>query len=288
MLRRLRHRVLARATRLSLLQAARLQHVGEPPDLSGTIEVETTFARLLVHADDEVITPTLRATGGWDPGETAVLGERLKPGMTVIDGGAHVGYFTCLAARLVGPRGLVLAFEPSPRNSALLVANIWRNGLSNVVCLPWALGAANGFARLVLSTSNTGDNRLVASADEADGAVAVRVAALDALGLVLPPLDFVKLDLQGSEGPAVAGMRELLAASPDVVLSVEFWPRGIERSGGDAGAILQTYRGLGFSIGTYAPEEKGVEPGLSDAAIIARCRERGGGEGHVNLLLARA
>ena len=114
MLGRLRHQALARLQRGALLAAAAAQHVTPLPDLTGTVEVETTFARLLLDEQDEWITPTLTATSGWEPGQTALLGERLRPGMTMIDGGAHVGYFTCQAARLVGPRGLVLAFEPGP------------------------------------------------------------------------------------------------------------------------------------------------------------------------------
>ena len=73
--------------RTGLLALAAGQHAGAVPDLEGTVEVETTFARLLLDADDEWITPTLVATGGWEPGQTALFGERVTPGMTVIDGG---------------------------------------------------------------------------------------------------------------------------------------------------------------------------------------------------------
>jgi hypothetical protein len=77
--------------RSALLAAAAAQHVTPLPDLAGTVEVETTFARLLLDERDEWITPTLTATSGWEPGQTALLGDRIQPGMTVIDGGAHVG-----------------------------------------------------------------------------------------------------------------------------------------------------------------------------------------------------
>ena len=131
---RLRASALSRVQRAALLAVAAEQHRGVPLDLAGTVEVETTFARLLLDEHDEWITPTLQATQGWEPGQTALLGERITPAMTVVDAGAHVGYFTCQAARLVGPRGLVLAFEPAPRNYELLTANVWRNGFTNVVC----------------------------------------------------------------------------------------------------------------------------------------------------------
>src|ERR1700730_16140389 len=50
----------------------------------------------------------------FEPRESALIRHYLKPGMTFVDVGANVGYYTLLAASLVGRRGRVLAFEPSP------------------------------------------------------------------------------------------------------------------------------------------------------------------------------
>lgn len=285
MLTGLRTRVAARAARAALLAAAASQHRGQVPDLTGTVEVETTFARLLVDAKDEVITPALVATKGWEPGETALLGARIGPAMTVLDVGAHVGYFTCLAARLTGPRGLVIAFEPAPRNFELLLANVWRNGFSNVLCLPWALGAQPAHADLFLSATNTGDNRL--AVDVAHGhRVPVRVAALDHVLALRPPIDLVKIDVQGAEGAAVRGMERLLAASPRVLVTLEFWPAGAARFGDDPRGLLDYYRSLGFTLRVQLPDAKGVLT-MSDDEIVARCAA-GDGEGHVNLVLERS
>ncbi|HEX4679272.1 MAG TPA: FkbM family methyltransferase [Gaiellaceae bacterium] len=108
--------------------------------------------------------------------------------MTFVDAGAHVGYYTVLAGRLLGPRGLVLAFEPNPRNYELLLANVWRNGLANVVCFPWALSDETGFTDLYLSAENSGDHRIYAR-EEGRPSVPVRTAALDALTAIRPPVD---------------------------------------------------------------------------------------------------
>lgn len=270
-----------RVLRLALLGDAAAQHCGPMPDLSGTVEVETTFARLLLDERDDVIRPALEATSGWEPGETALLGGHIKPGMTVIDGGAHVGYYTCLAARLTGPRGLVLAFEPAPRNYELLLANVWRNGFTNVLCFPWAVTDAAGFAELHLGGSNTGDNRLHTSSENRER-VTVRTVALDDLESLRPPVDVVKLDVQGSEEAAIAGMSRLLEASPDVLVTLEFWPGGIREAGGDPRALLARYRGLGFGIQAQHPDEPGVLD-WTDDAILTFCE----GDLHVNLVLTR-
>lgn len=278
MLGGLKLRALARVQRSALLAAAAAQHVSPLPDLAGTVEVETTFARLLLDEQDEWITPTLTATKGWEPGLTALLGARIAPAMTVIDGGAHVGYFTCQAARLVGPRGLVLAFEPAPRNFALLQANIWRNGFTNVACFPWALGSEPDLAELRLSGTNTGDHRL-----HGDGpGVTVRVAALDEVLAIRPPIDVVKLDVQGNEEAAVRGMTRLLAASPSVLVTVELSPADARAAGSDPKALLSWYRSLGFKLRVQFPDEKGLAE-LADDEILVRAEELE----HVNLVLER-
>ncbi|MGZ8783767.1 MAG: FkbM family methyltransferase, partial [Gaiellaceae bacterium] len=268
MLGRLKLQALARMQRSALLAAAAAQHTGPPPDLEGTVEVETTFARLLLDERDEWITPTLTATSGWEPGQTALLGERLQPGMTMLDCGAHVGYFTCQAARLVGPRGLVLAFEPAPRNFQLLQVNVWRNGFTNVVCFPWALGAEPGLATLQLSDTNTGDHRLHGG-DASQPSTTVRVAALDEILAIRPPVDVVKLDVQGSEEAAVRGMERLLAASPGVVLTVELSPADARAAGSEPRALLGWYRSLGFDLRVQLPDEKGLAD-LADDELLER------------------
>jgi FkbM family methyltransferase len=274
---RIRANALRRVQRQALLAAAAAQHAGPPPDLDGTVEVETTFARLLLDERDEWITPTLVATQGWEPGQTAILGERLQPGMTFVDGGAHVGYFTCQAARLVGPRGLVLAFEPAPRNFELLRANVWRNGFGNVVCFPWALGDAGALTPLALSGTNTGDNRLGASGD-----VLVRVARLDDVLAIRPPVDVVKLDVQGWEEAALRGMEALVAGSPGLLVLVELSPGDARAAGSDPRALLDWYRSLGFAVRVQLPDEKGVLE-LSDDDLLAKAEDLE----HVNLVLER-
>jgi FkbM family methyltransferase len=276
---RLRASALSRVQRAALLAVAAEQHRTAPPDLAGTVEVETTFARLLLDERDEWITPTLQATQGWEPGQTALLGERITPAMTVVDAGAHVGYFTCQAARLVGPRGLVLAFEPAPRNYELLTANVWRNGFTNVVCFPWALGEVPGFGALQLSATNTGGHRLSGSSGDT---VSVRIAALDDVLAIRGPVDVVKLDVQGSEYAAVRGMERLLAASPSVLVVAELSPADAREAGTEPRKLLAYYRSLGFQIRVQLPDEKGLLE-LSDEETLARAEELE----HVNLVLER-
>jgi FkbM family methyltransferase len=288
-LTRLRQDFGRRGIRLGLLAQAASEQFRTPPDLADTVKFELPFGTILIDAHDAVIRPALEAYGSWDPGGTAFFGRHVKPAMTVLDVGAHVGYHACHAGRLVGPTGLVLAFEPEPRNFELLLANVWQNGLGNVVCFPWAVTNRNGFGTLYLSPTNTGDHRL--EDDENSGlAITVRTAALDSSLVVRAPVDVVKLDVQGGERVAVEGMAGLLAASPTVRLTVEFWPHGIRRKGGNPAETLAYYRSLGFRILARKeemdnPETPGAAP-LSDEEILAYCEGKQGTL-HVDLELER-
>ena len=225
---RLRASVLSRVQRTALLAVAAEQHRGAPPDLTGTVEVETTFAALLLDERDEWITPTLQVTQGWEPGQ---YGPPRRADRACHDGcrcrrPRRLLHLPGSAAR--GTAWVILAFEPAPRNYELLTANVWRNGFTNVVCFPWALGDTPGFAPLQLSASNTGDHRLHGSSGDA---VTVRVAALDEVLAIRGPVDVVKLDVQGSEHAAVRGMEQLLRASPSVLVVAELSPADARAAG---------------------------------------------------------
>ena len=282
-LNRLRQDLARRGTRLALLAAAAEQHRGPVPDLTGTIEFETSFGTLYLEESDPVITPGLVSVGEWEPGETALLGAHIQPGMTVLDIGAHVGYYTCLAGRLVGPRGLVVAFEPNPRNYELLLANVWRNGLTNVVCYPWAVSDRCAFIRLYLATDNSGDHRVFPT--EGRESVGVRAVSLDQLEVLRPPVDVIKIDVQGAEEAVFRGARRLFDASPGALITAEFSPSDLSAFGSDPRALLALYREAGYTIRVQHPEERGVLD-LDDDEILAHC---GGPQGtrHVNLVLTR-
>src|ERR1035437_3567146 len=83
-------------------------------------------------ADDEFVGKSLKLYGEFSDPEVDVMAKTVKPGDTVIDVGANVGALTVAMAKLVGPNGRVIAFEPQPETAALLERNAAQNGLDNV------------------------------------------------------------------------------------------------------------------------------------------------------------
>jgi FkbM family methyltransferase len=203
---------------------------------------------LEIEPRDRSIGARLRRTGRWDPCEKILYERELRPGMTVIDAGANVGYFSLLFARLVGPTGRVYAFEPDPGNFGLLQRNIERNGYGNIVAVPAALSRESGRQRFSRSPHNFADHCLGDGLGKRER-LEVEVVRVDDFFAHLPKrVDFLKLDIQGAEFAAIDGARELLRANPEIVLLTEFWPDGMRRFGDDPEEYLSALAALGFSL----------------------------------------
>ena len=98
---------------------------------------------LITDLADSMVGEAIRRSGCWEPTETALMQTLVAPGDIAADIGAHVGYFTVLLSKCVGPTGRVVAFEPETGNFEFLKANCILNGCTNVVLrrARWPIGA---------------------------------------------------------------------------------------------------------------------------------------------------
>jgi FkbM family methyltransferase len=212
--------------------------------------------------------------------------------MTVVDIGANIGYFTILAARIVGEKGKVLAIEPDPHNFALLSKSICANGLRNVVALNMALGSAAGTARLFCSNVNFGDHRMYRdTTGDSRPSVDVSVDTLDHVlaGQKFGKVDFIKMDVQGYEHSVLNGMTETLTASPALRLLTEFWPLGIEQAGGSPSAFFRTLEAFDFRAAIPAHDTTLLPVQLEDVLqrITAKFEANSPDGAFVNLLFRK-
>lgn len=142
-----------------------------------------------------------------------------KPGDVIVDGGAFVGFFTVLASKLVGPTGKVLSFEPDPINYEKLLRNIQLNGISNVIPVKAAL--LDKESTSLLNASGGEESALEKYTSRKEHLVEVKVVCLSdeirrqGIGRV----NFIKLDIEGSEGPCLLGSSEILKMN-DVNLAI--------------------------------------------------------------------
>lgn len=237
--------------------------------------------RMVVDAGDRDISRQLIEHGWYrdEQFETEVFAAQLRPGMTVVDVGANIGFYTMLARSVVGESGHVIAVEPFPANAALIRASVRENGFANVTVIEAGAADRNGRASLYLSPNFDSEHSLVDLGHRApvggDFTLEVETVRLDdvlARTLGSCRADLIKIDVEGGETRAVAGMERIFAASPDLILMSEFWPQGFVRAGSTAQAYLAALARLGFQF-THIDIERHVLDASSEAemnALVAR------------------
>jgi FkbM family methyltransferase len=137
--------------------------------------------------------------GNYERRHATVLNSVAKPGMTVFDVGANVGYFTLLFSRAVGPQGHVYAFEPNPDNLARLHSHLALNACTNVTVIAAAASDRDGEAGF----DGDGCEGHLSNT----GVLAVRTIRLDDF----PTPDLIKMDIEGGEALAVPGAQRILS-----------------------------------------------------------------------------
>ncbi|MFT5492563.1 MAG: FkbM family methyltransferase [Limisphaerales bacterium] len=159
----------------------------------------------------------------------------LRPGMCVFDIGGNIGYYTCLAARIVGEKGKVYAVEPDPENCALLRKNIELNGYESFVEIEeLAISDQNGEQKFNLAnvsnrhsfhnlTDDPGDEH---TADQDGRSISVQMRDLPTfLGDRRRP-DYLRMDVEGHEVEVLRNLAEVSASldwRPDVMFEVHDW-----------------------------------------------------------------
>jgi FkbM family methyltransferase len=204
--------------------------------------------------------------GNHEPEVQAVLAAVLQPGMTYFDAGANVGFFAMIAARLVGPAGRVICFEPLPQNARQIEYNAGLNGFDNITVRCEALGDSDRTEAFNTSEEPTWGSLSSVGKEpvQASGHIVVQVRTLDSLASALPAPDLIKMDIEGAEVEALPGALATLAAARPVLV-VE-----LHRTNQ---AVLRVLEQLGYVAAVLGGSES-VQDVAWDANIVAVPRER--------------
>ena len=210
---------------------------------------------------DDVGSSGALAFGAHDPFEVEVFRKDVKPGMTVVDMGANIGYYTVIAAGRVGPVGRVFAYEPEDKNFAILKKNIARNGFSWATPAQLALSDKAGAHTLFLADAHSGLHSFANNRNQR-GKVEVACDTLD--GSLKrqgsPKVDIIKMDIEGAEILAIDGMRETLAANRNIVVFSEFNPKAIQGLSRRPIELLEKLRDQGLSLSVIDEDTHGLVP----------------------------
>ncbi len=252
----------------------------------GIIEVAVFGQTLFVDTRDSGEANEIILNGCYSPYETEVFRSFIKPGMKIADIGAHIGYFTVMAADLVRSSGMVYAFEPDPKNVALLSRSVSANRCMNVIVEHTAVSDKVGVETLFLDRSNLGNMSFSARnipAGASGGSITVATTTLDEYFSGLP-LDVIKIDVQGAEGRVFECGKETLTKVRLVL--AEFWPFGLRNMGTEPRAFLEMFVRAGFSFYLLNESARTMKKKTADE-LLSISGNRPEGKGWANIICMR-
>jgi len=263
---RLQQSLLDQTAHLNFRENGSFAYLG---DHVGLTTVYSGF-RLFVDTRDRQIAPHLATVGVWEPWNTGLLRSLLKSGDIVVEVGANFGFFTILAATLVGKAGKVTTFEANPDLVALLDATVEINGFTDLVDVrAMAVTDSTGEVEFAIYNNFLGDGHIVSLCGirhEDQKLVRVPAGTLDQQLHGVADVRLLRLDAEGAEPSILRGSRALIARSPRLVILTEW---GLV-PGGDT-SELQELVTEGFTF--HAVQHSGVlrQISLDELARTSLC-----------------
>ena len=184
--------------------------------------------------------------GRWYEADTqSLILSLLKPGDTFVDIGANVGMASLTAARAVGPKGHIVAFEPNPAVASIFAKTMAINHLRNVTLHEAAVGAEDGTARFFVPKDNHGEGSLGTDFGDRRGSfIDVRVmgpAAIESL----ERCELIKIDVEGWETQVVGPLGAVIARhQPAIITEVE--AQHLVRCGSSVAELTERLSDLGY------------------------------------------
>jgi FkbM family methyltransferase len=195
-----------------------------------------------------------------EPETSALVDMLLQPGDTFIDIGGHVGFFSMLAAGLVGPTGRVYVFEPERANYAHLLTHIALNKFHHVFPFQWAVGHRTAVVDFFTNFDNDGGHALwepgrhpfnQKSRQQVSKESVFLVNLDDIFGSAQPGFaKLIKIDTEGNEANVLRGARNFLSRAQVPAVITEINQFGLAQLGSSEQELRTLMTDLGYT--TYA------------------------------------
>jgi len=192
--------------------------------------------------------------GCYEPLNTSLFRRILSPGGVVVDVGANIGYFSLLAASLVGKTGKVIAVEAHPRNFEILSSAVRDNGLEQVTAVNIGLSDEIGSAQVIMADQNEFPNRTASTVPQPGlSGPSVSLRRLDDCinDWKIDTIDLLKIDVDGFETKVLRGAAESLRAGRVKNVIVEMDAHWLSASGSSEGQLTALLEAAGFSVSQH-------------------------------------
>lgn len=245
-----------------LIRASRAARDKRQASAPSTAEIQGFSVRLPMHFQHHYV------RHDYEPMSRAFLLEHVNPGRRAVDVGAHIGLYTLLMARAVGPTGHVLAVEPAEENLRYLRANITTNGYDDRVQV-LAAAATDHAGTVSFHLTGSSDSH---GLHPHPNTATKRVVTLPAVRLddVVDGVDFVKIDTEGAELSTLAGLTASLSAPGARSALVEWAPQCQTSAGYGLTDLPDALRDLGYALHVLDDHAMTSRPVNDVSADLAR------------------
>jgi len=179
-----------------------------------------------------------------EPECTRIWKTMVKPGMTIVELGANIGYYACMEAFLMKGKGKIYAIEPFPPNYEMLKKNIELNTYSPLVeTFHLAISNKSGKDKLFMSKEHNLVNMLQS---ESGDYVEIETATLDDFLVGKKQPDLIRMDIEGFEYYVLDGMKNTLQSVESCAMFIEVHPFQMFEKGLDYKKPLRALFDAGF------------------------------------------
>lgn len=210
----------------------------------------------------------LQSSGGYEIASQLFMTRVLREGDTFVDIGAHIGYFTMMAAATVNDHGRVIAVEPMEENHRQLAAHIEVNQLNHVQIIKSVISDIDGEVQLHFNADNDGGHALWNPGEhplnelsrQNPRSVTVPSCKLSTL-LENQNIDHVrllKIDTEGAEAQILKSSRDVFTDGRVDFAVIEVNITGLHCLGSNIPSLFSLARDIGFVL--CLPQENGGPP----------------------------
>lgn len=245
-------------------------------DLSKRHKVDLDGFVLYAMPNDYIGSSIIR-TKKYEPHVTKLLRHELRTGEVFLDIGGNIGYYTMLAASIVGESGKVICFEPNPQNLQLIYEGLLTNNFHNVVVYPYAASDRADILKFTTVGSNGGI--VTEASQDQKYYLLVQSVRIDEI-VSDQTIDFVKIDVEAHEPYVIRGMSKLIQQwRPKIITEFHPWAMRINNIETPKDYLVQLAE-LGYELNII--DSAGVVP-LSPDRIMLHWNGLGQTTAHLDL-----
>lgn len=218
------------------------------PFPDGSLLTQTIHGlKYFIDPDDLIIAPQMVVYRQWEADISELFRSLCRPESVVVDIGANFGYFSVLAANLIGPSGggEVISFEPNPRLCKLFRRNREINwSIAPVTLHEMALGEREDELVLHVPKEHGANGSLSAPLGVECTQIPVSVKPLDTILAPGLAVDIMKIDVEGHEATVLSGAKQVIACSPKLHLILEWSKKQMAEAGIAPADLLMLLKGF--------------------------------------------